>query len=70
MPSKGELKSKVCREIDRTSEEIIGVVKAILRNPEPGFRELKTSRLVAQKFTELGITYREGIAITGVKGMV
>ena len=70
MPSKEELKSKICREIDRRSEEIIGVVKAILGNPEPGFRELKTSRLVAQKFAELGIAYREGIAITGIKGVM
>ena len=70
MPSKEELKSKVCREIDHRSEEIIGVAKAILRNPELGFRELKTSRLVAQKFAELGIAYRDGIAITGIKGVV
>lgn len=70
MPSKEELKSKVCQEIDRRSEEIIGVAKAILENPETGFRELKTSRLVAQKFAELGIAYRDGIAITGVKGVV
>ena len=70
MPSKEELKAKVCREIDCRSEEIIGVAKDILENPEPGFRELKTSRLVAQKFAELGIAYRDGIALTGVKGIV
>ena len=70
MPSKQELKSRVCQEIDRSSEEIIGVAKAVLETPEPGFRELKTSRLVARKFTELGITYQDSIAITGVKGIV
>ena len=70
MASKEELKSKVCREIDNGSEEIIGVARAILANPEPGFREEKTSRLVVQKFTELGIDYRDGLGITGVKGMV
>ncbi len=70
MVSKEELKSKVCQEIDRRGEEIIGVAQTILENPEPGFREVKTSRLVAQKFGELGIEYRDGLAITGVKGMV
>ncbi|MDD4876460.1 MAG: amidohydrolase [Dehalococcoidales bacterium] len=70
MPSIAELKSKVCQEIYRRSEEIIGVANTILQNPEPGFRELKTSHLVAQKFVELGITYRDGIALTGVKGIV
>ena len=38
MLSKEGLKSKVCREIDRRSEEIMGMAKAILRNPELGFR--------------------------------
>ncbi|MFC1899483.1 amidohydrolase [Chloroflexota bacterium] len=70
MPSKGELKAKVCEEIDRRSDEIIGVAKTVLKNAEPGFREVKTSRLVAQKFSEMGISYRDGIGITGVKGMV
>ena len=70
MPSKDELKSKVCQEIDRRSEEIVGVAQAILESPEAGFREVKTSRLVAQKFAEMGIVYREGLAITGVKGVV
>ena len=65
-----ELKSIVCQEIDRRSEEIIGVAQSILDNPEPGFREVKTSRLVAEKFSELGIPYRDGLALTGVKGIV
>jgi len=70
MPSKEELKSAVCQEIDRHSDEIIAVAQTILNNPEPGFREVKTSRLVTQKFAELGIPHRDGLAITGVKGAV
>ena len=70
MPSREELKAIVCRAIDRHSDEIVAVARTILENPEPGFREIKTSRLVAQKFAELGIAYRDGLAITGVKGMV
>jgi len=70
MPSKEELKSKVCQEIDRRSEEIIGVAKTIWENPELGYKEVKTSRLIAQKFAELEIPYRDGLAITGVKGVV
>jgi amidohydrolase len=70
MASTEKLKSIVCQEIDRRSEEIIGVAQTILENPEPGFREVKTSRLVAEKFSELGIPYRDSLALTGVKGMV
>ena len=70
MSEKDELKAKVCQEIDRRGDEIISIAKTIGENPEPGFREVKTARLVAQKFTELGITYRDGLAITGVKGII
>ena len=47
-----ELKSRACREIDNSDEEIIQAVKTILRNPEPGFREIKTSKFSSEKFTE------------------
>lgn len=70
MPSKEELKTKVCREIDKRAEEIIGIAQEICRNPEPGFREVKTARLVANKFTEFGLKYQDGLAITGVKTVI
>lgn len=70
MISRDELKSKVCQEIDSSANEIIQAVKTILKTPEPGFREIKTSKFVSEKFTELGITHRSGLARTGVKGIV
>ena len=70
MPTTAELKEKVQVEIDRRGEELVRVAKAILDNPEPGFREQKTSLLVAEKFRELGIAHQESIAITGLKGML
>ena len=68
MPSKEELKARVCSEIDSRAEEIIRVSRTILDNPEAGFREVKTSNLVSSKFQEMGIPFREGIALTGLKG--
>ena len=70
MTSKGELKGIVCQEIDNHRSEIIDIAKSIEANPETGFREAKTSLLVANKFKELGISYRDKLAITGVKGVV
>ncbi len=70
MPSKEELKSSICREIDNRREDIIGLAKTVLENPEPGFREVKTAKIVSQKLNELGIQHRTGIAITGIKGAV
>ena len=70
MLSKEELKQKACAAIDRYKSEIVGVAQQILNNPEPGFSEHKTARLVADKFDELGIGYRKGLALTGVKGRI
>ncbi|MBI4232924.1 MAG: amidohydrolase [Chloroflexi bacterium] len=68
MPTPDELKAIALRRIDAHKDEVIRIAKLILQNPEPGFYEAKTSRLVAQKLTELGIPHRTGIALTGIKG--
>ena len=68
MPSREELKARVFSEIDSRAAEIIQVAQTILKNPEPGFREVKTSGLVSSKFRELGLVFRERIAVTGLKG--
>ena len=70
MPSREELKALVGEEIDRRGQEIIRVAQTVLDNPEPGFREQKTSRLVVEKFRDLDISFKEGIALTGVKGIL
>ena len=68
MSTKEELKRKACDAIEKRKAEIVGVAKDILRNPETGFNEHRTSRLVAGKLREMGIPFREGLALTGVKG--
>jgi amidohydrolase len=70
MPTIEELKTAVQAEIDRHGEELIQVAKTILHHPEPGFREQKTSRLVAQKLRDFAIPFEDGIALTGLKGML
>ena len=70
MPTPAEMKVSVQAEIDRRGEELIRISRRILENPEPGFQEQKTSRLVAEKFREFSIPYHDGIALTGVKGML
>jgi len=62
-----ETKRLVCEEIDRRGEEIIAVAREVLAHPEPGFRETKTARVVADRFRALGMAPKEGIALTGVK---
>ena len=68
MLSRDDVKARIFHQIDSRADEIIKVSKTILENPEPGFREVKTSGLVASKFAELGIPFQDGLALTGVKG--
>ena len=65
-----ELKARVLSELDRRGEEAVGVAKTILANPEPGFREHRTAALVSEKLAELGVPHEDGIAITGIKGVI
>ncbi|WP_371363571.1 N-acetylcysteine deacetylase [Sporomusa rhizae] len=62
-----ELKRKVCQEIDKNSEKIIGLAKQVAQHPEMGYKEQKTSRAVKDFFKEIELKYQDNLAITGVK---
>ncbi|MEE9253535.1 MAG: amidohydrolase, partial [Pseudomonadales bacterium] len=68
MRNKEELKRAVCEVIDQRREEIIGIGDDILRNPETGFKEVRTAQLVAETMAGLDLNPETGLAITGVKG--
>ena len=70
MPTIDELKASAQAAIDDRAEWLIDAARTILDNPEPGFTEIKTSRFVSEKLSELGIVHQSGIAITGLKGVV
>ena len=70
MPTVAELKQAAVAAIEERREEIIGIAKIVLENPETGFTEQKTSGLVQERFQSMGIPFRTGLAITGVKGVV
>ena len=67
MPSKEDLKRRAAEIIDAKADDLVTIAKTILKNPEPGFRELKTAKLVAEQFGALGMQPRSGLAITGVR---
>ena len=70
MSNREELKRIACDAIEGRKDELIEVAREILQNPETGFNERRTARLVADKFNSLGIHVTQGLAITGVKGRV
>ena len=59
--TRAELKQRIDVAIDRRAEEIIGLGEQIRRNPELGFKEVKTARLVEETFGKLGLTPRGGL---------
>jgi amidohydrolase len=70
MPDRAALKAAACQRIDQHRDFILEIVEDIYREPETGFREQRTARVVADAFERLGVPYESGLALTGVKGRV
>ena len=66
--SKQQLKEMAIKAIDEKRDTIIALGDAVLKEPELGFKEYKTADKVKKVFDELGIAYRDKIALTGVTG--
>jgi amidohydrolase len=62
-----ELKGKVFAAIDRRAEEIVGLGERIRKQPEMGFKEVKTAGLVRDVLGRLGLSPVTGLAMTGVR---
>lgn len=69
-PTIGDLKERVCREIDQHAQSLIDLAEDIFRHPELGYKETRTASQVAKRFRALGIPFETGLALTGVKGML
>ena len=67
MATKDEVKRAVCEAVDGKASLIIGLGDTIRRNPELGFKEFKTARLVEEALKEMGLSPRGGLAVTGVR---
>jgi amidohydrolase len=67
MPTTEEVKRQICEAIDRRAEQIIQIGETIRHNPELGFKEIKTARLVEHTLKELGLSPQTGLALTGVR---
>ena len=68
MLTKEEVKQRVFNAIVAGQERLRVLASAIMDEPELGYKEHKTSQKVQDMFTELGIPFTTGHAITGVKG--
>ena len=68
--TKNEIKARISEIIDARAADIYEIGDKILKNPEMGYKEFKTAALVCMELEKLGIPYRSGIAVTGVKGNI
>ncbi|NTW31406.1 MAG: amidohydrolase [Bacteroidetes bacterium] len=64
------IKEKIKSLADSYLQEIINVRRHLHQIPELGFEEFETSKFIASKLKEYGIPYNEGIAKTGIVGII
>jgi len=65
--TKDELKRRLWEAVDRRAPEIVALGERIRRTPELGFKEVRTSALVADALAGIGLHPRTGLALTGVR---
>jgi len=51
-------------------EWMVGIRRQLHENPELGFEEFETSRVVREELDKLGIPYKYPLAVTGVLGFI
>jgi amidohydrolase len=61
------LKGEVCRTIDAHADRIVALGEAIMDTPELGFRERRTAGQVKDALTQLGLTVKAELALTGLR---
>ena len=67
---KSAAKRQAMEAIDAQSNRLTEFARDIWAHPELGFKETRTATRVAEYFEELGLDYRDKIAITGVRADV
>lgn len=64
---KDKLKRRLLESIEKHKDEIVNLGDTIFTHPELGYKEFKTSKLMAQKLEDLGLDIQKELAITGIK---
>ncbi len=65
-----ELAKRIATAIDADNDRLVAIFKDIHQNPELGFMEVRTAKIVADALGGLGYTVKTGIGKTGVVGIM
>lgn len=65
--TKQALKARVCQTVDAHASELEQLARQIFAQPELGFKEHHTAKLVHEWFDRLGLSHQDAIAITGTR---
>lgn len=67
MRTKEQLIQAVLDAIDANKSQIINIGTTVWKNPEPGYKEFKTSELAARTLQEIGLNPQRNLALTGMR---
>ena len=70
MKSIEQVKQDVCAAIDSKGAQIEEIGEKIRLNPELGFKEFQTAKVVADVMSSFSIPHQTELAVTGVKGVI
>jgi amidohydrolase len=61
------MKARVQQSVDAATDDLEQLARQIFAQPELGFKEQRTASLVHDWFDKLGLSHRDGIALTGTR---
>lgn len=61
------MKSEAASLLLQNQAEMLSLGDALLKNPELGFKEFETNKIITSYLTELGIPFENHISVTGVR---
>lgn len=64
------IEAKILEILDAHAEELQALAQDLFLHPEQGYHEYRTAQVVSDFLKKLGLTTKEGLAITGVKAAI
>lgn len=65
-----KIKELLCNIIEKNRNEIINIGEDIYTNPELGFKEFRTSKVITEYLSNMGLDFEDNISVTGIKSSI